>query len=123
MADEEQDREQSDGGDDPCSPDGFAVQLPAGLGSLLHQHAVRQHDRHHMEIESIEMRINNFLDSLDVEGLLVMRKILNADRDSGPNNYFDGMVVTILRVVHHVDADGRTQAELLAEAEERMKRS
>jgi hypothetical protein len=109
MADEEQDREQSDGGDDPCSPDGFAVQLPAGLGSLLHQHAVRQHDRHHMEIESIEM--------------LVMRKILNADRDSGPNNYFDGMVVTILRVVHHVDADGRTQAELLAEAEERMKRS
>jgi hypothetical protein len=115
----------NDDDNDPTDSDGvagFAIQMPGGLGEFLHRHA-RDHDRHHMEIESLEMRIHNFLDGLDVEQLLVLRRILNADRDSAPNNYFDGQIVAILRVVHHVNAEGKTQAELLAEAEAEVKGS
>jgi hypothetical protein len=56
-----------------------------------------------MEIQSIEARLNLFLDGLDVEGLLCLRRILNCDRESPSNNYFAGRIDTLLRVVHHVD--------------------
>lgn len=97
---------------------GFAIPIGHMLERAVREHA-ESHDRHHMQVESIELRINNFLDGLDVEGLLVLRRILNADRDSASNNYFDGMCVTLLRVVHKVDTEGKTEAEILAAEAER----
>ncbi len=83
-----------------ASQGGFGfIQLPGSIGQLLEHHA-----------------------SLNVEQLLMLRKILNADRESVPNNYFDGMIVTLLRVVHHVDSDGRTVAEVLAAKDARKER-
>lgn len=78
---------------------GFAVPVPAGLLAGLQE----QHDRCLMDRESRQLRLNRFLDSLDVDQLLALRDILNHDSTSAMNNYWDGQVAAILRLIHHVD--------------------
>lgn len=75
----------------------------------------RWRERHDMEIESIQARLNLFLRGLDVEGMLCLRRILNCDRESPSNNYFAGRIDSLLDVIHHVNnAQGMTEAEELA---------
>lgn len=78
---------------------GFAIPLPAAFAESL----AGEHDRGRMQARVAETNIYHFLDRLDVEELLVLRRMLNCDQDSASNNYFDGQVVTLLRVVHQVD--------------------
>lgn len=79
---------------------GFFAELP--LSDLLSS-AVHAHDREHMSHEYTEVMVSNFLDNLSVQQLLALRAILNSDKESTMNCFFDGAVVTILRCVHHVD--------------------
>jgi hypothetical protein len=90
---------------------GFAMRVPEGLIRAMEH----EHDRAHMEVESFQQRIFSFFDSLNVEQLMTMRTILNADAKSWANNYFEGQVVTILRLIHGVDPDtGLTAEQALA---------
>jgi hypothetical protein len=86
---------------------GFAFPLPANLGALL----AGQQQRQQLEVESAQQRIFNFLDSLNADDLFTLRRMLSCDA----NNHFDGMIITLLRVVHKVDPDsGLSEEEMLA---------
>jgi DNA-binding MltR family transcriptional regulator len=86
----------------PDRPHGFAVPVPLGA---LFEGLKNQHDREHMAHDAMSMRLNNFLDELSIEHLMTLRHILNQDQDSASNNFFDGQIYTLLRVVHHVDGN------------------
>lgn len=72
----------------------FAVPLDA---------VMRQHDRGQQAAEMWTLRMLNFIDSLSVDQVIVLRRILNMDSDSAWNMYWDGQLAAILRLVHHVD--------------------
>ena len=92
------------------------IPVPAGVFEAIQ----RGHEAAHMRAESREARIEHLLDTLDVEGLLALRLILNhGDQDSAwaMNQYYDGQVASILRRVHQVDpytGEDPTQALLAA---------
>jgi hypothetical protein len=88
--------------DDRHRPHGFAVPVPL---NQLFEGLKSQHDREHLAHDAMTMRLNNFLDEMSVEQLMTLRHILNQDQDSTSNNFFDGQIYTLLRIVHHVDAN------------------
>lgn len=92
---------------------GFAVPLPSGMIEAI----AASHDRHHMSAHDAANRNAAFLDSLNVEQLVALRGILCADNESASNNFFDGQVYSILRVVHRVDPySGRDPLEEFVDA-------
>lgn len=98
-------------------PEGMGITIP--IGAMMAQ----AHDRAHLEAVSMIQRIYAFLDSLNVEQLLCLKKILQADGKSYMNNYFEGQVVTLLRMVHNVDPDtGLTVEQALAADQEATER-
>ncbi len=104
--------EHDDHGDHPHIH-GFAA-LP--LGEML---GVARHEHDRAQIRSAEMRatIFGFLDGLDVDQLRALRLILNmcGDSDRELSEFFDGQVVSIMRLVHHVNPDtGQSLEEELA---------
>lgn len=100
----------NDDNDNPTSFGGFAFPMPPELAQQMRRH----HDMHQMASEDRTLRIFRFLDTLDAEALMTLRMILNQDSASAVNNYFDGMVVTLLRRVHHVDPDtGKPETDLI----------
>jgi hypothetical protein len=74
----------------------FAIPVPESIR--------RERDRERMEAEERLASVDRFLDSLNVEQLMALRYVLNQDKASAMNNYFDGQVVTLMRRVHGVDA-------------------
>jgi hypothetical protein len=97
--------------DDDVHIHGFAMPIPESLLRSLSA----SHDRSHMEVDAGQARIYAFLDDMPIEDLLTLRAILQMT-EKYPN-FIDGMVLTILRAVHHVDPDtGLTKEESLAEA-------
>lgn len=76
-----------------------AVPVPAEVLAGMVRHA----DLHAMDRQQRQLRLDRFLDGLDVDGLLALRDLLNHDTDSSMNNYFDGQIRTLLRRIHHVD--------------------
>ena len=98
---------------------GISIPLP-GLRNLLAQTSA-QHEREHMEGMSTQQQIYGLLDSLTVEQLLALRVMLGIDSKSAMCNYFEGQVVSILRLVHGVDpATGLTPQEALERVEQGM---
>lgn len=89
---------------------GFGFPLPPGLADVI----TGQRDRQVMGAQVAETEVQHFLDGLDVGQLLALRRILCMDNDSSTNNYFDGQVVTLLRVVHKVDAWSGKPADISA---------
>lgn len=94
---------------------GYAVRMPTEIVEALQAHHAAIHEREHMLVESLEQRMHNFLDNLDVEGLLILRKMLQGGPDLA--RHLDGQIVSILRVVHHVNSEGKSHAEVLAEGD------
>lgn len=88
----------------------FEGLLPPELTELLQ----KQHDRANIAADANQARIDNFLTSLDVDGLMAMRTILNMG-DLGRNPtacFWDGQIVSLLRYGHKVDPDsGRNPLE------------
>ena len=75
---------------------GFAFPLPMALLAAM------SGDRHRMAHETAENDVFHLLDALTVEQLITLRRILNSAQESPSNNYVDGQVVSLLRVVHRV---------------------
>ncbi len=79
-----------------------------------------EHQRQCLDTEARTNRMNRLLDSLSVEGLLALRDILHYDPSSPGNNYWDGQIVAILRLVHGVDPEtgltAQEQLELIQQA-------
>lgn len=97
--------------DDDFSVHGFAMPLPASLLRSLSA----SHDRAHMEVDAGQARIYRFLDGMSIEDLLTLRAVLQMT-EKYPN-FIDGMVLTLLRSVHHVDPEtGLSPEEALASA-------
>lgn len=69
------------------------------LASLMGEHE----DQHRMVAQTVETEVFHFIDSLTVPQLLALRRVLNGGPPSHTNNYIDGQVVTVLRLVHRVD--------------------
>jgi hypothetical protein len=82
---------------------GFAFQLPGFLVDAMTGADQEHHLRRQMHAQVAENEVMHFLDSLGVDQLLALRRILCIDNDSTSNNYFDGQIVSLLRVVHKVD--------------------
>lgn len=96
---------------------GFSIPVPAGLGRLL-QEAAGSSDRSEMQVRSMQERIYSLLDSLNVEQLMALRVMFGTDGKSPMCNYFEGMIVTVLRLTHGVDPEsGLTPQEALEQAE------
>ncbi len=78
-----------------------------------------ERDRRRMQGEELRQRVTNFLDTATAEQLLALRVILNMGRGDAAglsNEFFDGQIVTILRVVHQVNPDtGKSYADELLE--------
>jgi hypothetical protein len=99
--------------DDHEEPHIHAMPLSALLDSA--KDAREAHDRAHMNRDALINRIYAYLDRASKEDLLVLREMLVMDPKSWSNNYFEGQIVSILRLAHHVDPDtGLTEAETLA---------
>jgi hypothetical protein len=79
----------------------FGIPLPAEIASAI----VSQHERSHMRQEMAIMEVQNFLESLSVPQLLTLRRILCADNECAPNQFYDGQIYQIMRLMHHVDPD------------------
>ena len=62
-------------------------------------------------------QIEAFLDGLTVEQAMAMRHILNMTQTSPMNQFYDGVLVGLLRYVHHVDPEtGKSRTEELGDA-------
>ena len=98
--------ESDNGGcDDPShdhSGEGFQS---VSIGALFGGPSPHQRERAKMQAQSFTERIYGFIEGLDIEQLLMLRAILGLDGKSTSNNYFEGMVVSTLRLHHHADAD------------------
>lgn len=81
---------------------GAAFELPPELAKALAEHVQARHDQLEMRVELSRSRVVGFLEGLDVEQLLVLRKILNMDPESVMNNFNDGIIFGLLRWKHHV---------------------
>lgn len=89
---------------------GFAIPVPPEMAEALG----RMHDRAHMHAEARTQAIYSLLDRLPPDDLLTLRDILRAPRSA--RNRIDGQVVSIMRVVHHVDPyTARPELEGLAD--------
>lgn len=104
---------------DDDGPRGFGISIP--MPAQIVQALAAEHDRAHMSAEDRTARVEQFIDGLDVEGLLALRTILNAGGDAkrhwAMSQYLDGQVVTLLRRVHGVNPEtGRDAAAELLEA-------
>jgi hypothetical protein len=82
---------------------GFAFPIPPELEEALQ----KAHDQAHMRAEATAARVDNFLATLDVDGCIAMRTILNTGDMKGSviANFFDGQMVAMLRYRHHVDPE------------------
>jgi hypothetical protein len=106
--------------DDDQRGRGFSFELP--LPGDLVRAVVEHRDRAEMTATDKRVRVEAFLDGLDVDQLLALRFILNCcggeEGAFAMNQYFDGMVYTLLRRVHGVNPDtGRDAAADLLEQE------
>lgn len=90
---------------DDTGPEGFAFGMPVALPDELARAIVQNHERAHMRQDAAIMEIQNFLESLNVPQLLTLRRILCADQDSGPNQFVDGQIYQMIRLMHHADPD------------------
>ncbi len=62
-------------------------------------------DRRAIAGEAMAMSVYSFMDGLNVEQLIALRRMLCCDEESRMNQFFDGQIVSILRLVHHVHPD------------------
>lgn len=83
---------------DDHSDDPHIHVVPAGMAEAL-QHASEMHA---MAVDAQTSRVYRLLDTLDPDGLLALRTILNQDQTSTSNQYWDGQIASILRVIHRV---------------------
>lgn len=106
----ERERQMSD--DDERDPEIRAFGLP--VPKELVQALVNDHQQAHMRQDAALMAIQHFFDSLSVEQLMVLRRIRAAVLIGAQNQFMDGQVYQILRLVHGVDPDtGRAPHEEL----------
>lgn len=75
------------------------------IGALFGGPSPRQREREKMQAQSMAERVYIFIEGLDVDQLMVLRFMLAMDGKSATNNYFEGMVVSTLRLMHRADAE------------------
>lgn len=73
------------------------------LSDLLGQQHAEHVEHHRMAAEFTQLNFTNFIDGLSIDQLLALRRMLCSDNDSVSNNFFDGQIFSILRLVHKVD--------------------
>lgn len=98
------------------SDEEFESVPPAIIAGLLGERQ-EAHDRRVMRARDNTTRIHEFLDGLSVDQLLALRIILNQSGPEETNQFFDGMVVSLLRLIHKVDPEsGEDPAKKLLES-------
>jgi hypothetical protein len=102
----------NDGNNDhPTGPHFHGIAIPVPDGVFPDPRRAR------MAADEREASVNDLLDSLNVQQLVALRRLLNMDQESAMNNYVDGQVVTLLRRIHNVDPHtGMTEQEAIEAA-------
>jgi hypothetical protein len=91
--------------DESAGPEGFAFGVPISIPREIAHAIASQHERQHMRQDAAIMEMQNFLESLNPSQLWTLRKMLCMDGDSASNQFYDGQIYQIMRLVHHVDPD------------------